>query len=439
MSNASLSNLNLENEKAEHPPVYRSPSFWGMTSTQFLGAFNDNVFKQLVLLLALSVSAKDDWQGIATIIFATPFILFSGFAGFLSERFSKTHIIVASKVAEIVVMALGVIAFYFYTSLGIYGAFVVLFLMGTQSAFFGPAKYGILPEFIEEDDLPKANGFFLMTTFVAIILGVASAGFFKSYGGDKLWITSFVCVGIAIAGTITTKFIRKLPPALPTLKLESSTFWIPPDMRELISGNRRLLEAIGVASLFWLLGGLVQPSVNTLGIKQLMMQEKHVGILQACMAIGIATGCITAGTFCKNKNDMRLVHVGAWGIVFCLLFLGLPAFAGIGDMEHSHLLDINSTGVALVFLGFFAGVLVVPIQVLLQTLPPPGKKGRMIAVVNVCTWVGIFLSGALYHVGMMLIDFARWPKATIFLFAIVVMLPVALFYRPEADARESSV
>ncbi len=153
----------------EHlPPLYRDASFWGMTITQFLGAFNDNLFKQLMLLLALKVSLADR-QPLAMLVFSAPFLLFSGFAGFLSDRYSKRWIIVLSKIAEIAAMLLGMVGFFFYDKVGFTGLLVVLFLMGTQSAFFGPGKYGILPEMLRTSDLPRANGIILMTTFLAII------------------------------------------------------------------------------------------------------------------------------------------------------------------------------------------------------------------------------------------------------------------------------
>src|SRR5438105_13057246 len=128
------------------PPLFRDRSFWGMTATQFLGAFNDNVFKQLMLLLAIPVGAaaaqKADEQGMATMIFSLPFVLFSGFAGYLSDRYSKRTMIVACKVAEIGIMLLGMLAFLAYGTAGYRGLLAVLFLMGTHSAFFGPGKYG---------------------------------------------------------------------------------------------------------------------------------------------------------------------------------------------------------------------------------------------------------------------------------------------------------
>src|SRR5688572_25714153 len=121
------------------PPLLANRSFLGITATQFLGAFNDNLFKQLILLLAVPVASSSftqDRQAVATIVFALPFILFSGYAGFLSDRYSKRRVIVLSKVAEIVVMLLGLFAFAGFATFGDTGLLVVLFLMALQSTFF---------------------------------------------------------------------------------------------------------------------------------------------------------------------------------------------------------------------------------------------------------------------------------------------------------------
>src|SRR6185369_16783156 len=204
---------------ASHKPLFRDRSFWGMTATQFFGAFNDNLFKQLMLLLAIPVGAaaarKADEQGLATMLFSLPFVLFSGFAGYLSDRYSKRTMIVACKVAEIGIMLLGMIGFLAYGTTGYRGLLVVLFLMGTHSAFFGPGKYGILPELFREEDLPRANGVILMTTFLAIIFGTASAGFlgdllYNAAGQrvpERLWIGSLFCIGIAACGTIASLLV----------------------------------------------------------------------------------------------------------------------------------------------------------------------------------------------------------------------------------------
>lgn len=188
----------MTTDKDHLPTLYRDSAFWGMTSTQFLGAFNDNLFKQLMLLLSLKVGGWD-LQGPAMIVFAAPFIFFSGFAGYLSDRFSKRPIIIACKIAEIGIMLLGLLAFYYFSVTGLIGLMLVLFLMGMHSTFFGPGKYGILPEMLRECDLPRANGWIVMTTFLAIIFGTACAGLLT----DPFIAPDFVSVstsGTEVAG-----------------------------------------------------------------------------------------------------------------------------------------------------------------------------------------------------------------------------------------------
>jgi acyl-[acyl-carrier-protein]-phospholipid O-acyltransferase/long-chain-fatty-acid--[acyl-carrier-protein] ligase len=232
------------------PTLSRDASFWSMAVTQFLGAFNDNVFKQLILLLATPTVAQvaagtaEDLQSQAQLVFAASFLIFSGFAGYLSDRFSKRPIVILSKAAEIVCMLLGMVGFFFYDLIGFPGMLCVLFLMGTQSAFFGPSKYGILPEMLRPADLPRANGIFLMLTFLAIIFGMAAAGELKELLGNRLWIASLVCVGIAVLGTITSLWVRRVPPAQPDLEYRASCWVISNDMLALLRKDRELLWAI---------------------------------------------------------------------------------------------------------------------------------------------------------------------------------------------------
>jgi acyl-[acyl-carrier-protein]-phospholipid O-acyltransferase/long-chain-fatty-acid--[acyl-carrier-protein] ligase len=171
------------------PSLWHDISFHGMNFTQFFGAFNDNLFKQLVLLICVDYfheTGHDD-QGIALLLFALPFVLFSGFAGYLSDRIGKVRIVRAMKVAEIGVMTAGFFALHAVTG-RIEWLLAVVFLMGTHSAFFGPPKYGILPELFRERDLPQVNGMIQMTTFLSIILGMALASFIKEWFNTRLWV-----------------------------------------------------------------------------------------------------------------------------------------------------------------------------------------------------------------------------------------------------------
>src|SRR5437762_12118808 len=314
-------------EKMAHTRLFRDRSFWGMTATQFLGAFNDTLFKQLMLLLAMPVGAaaaqRADEQGLATMIFSLPFVLFSGFAGYLSDRYSKRTMIVACKCAEVGIMLLGMIGFLAFGAFGYRGLLVVLFLMGTHSAFFGPGKYGILPELFREGDLPRANGVILMTTFLAIIFGTASAGFLGDLLYDpagqpvpeRLWIGSLICIGIAACGTITSLMVRYVPPAVPDLRFQPSSLLIPHDTRALLLADRPLLAALLVSCMFWLVSGLAMQSVNSLGMTQLGVGERRTSLLTAVIGLGIAAGAVVAGRISRGKVDFRLVTWGGWGMV----------------------------------------------------------------------------------------------------------------------------
>ncbi len=421
-----------------HPSLYADRSFLGLTGALFLGAFNDNLFKQLVMLLFVAVpvagGATRDFQWLAIAVFSVPFVLFSGFAGFISDRNSKRTVIVLCKVAEIAIMASGVIAFFRFDQLGgslttgIMAALsVILFCMGAQSAFFGPGKYGILPELFRNRDLPAANGMILMATFVSIILGSAAAGYLKDAFDSRLWVPGLVCVCIAVAGTLTSLLVRITRPADTDLPFEISALTIPHDIRRLLRDDGALSMALFVSCVFWTTAAIVQPSVNALGKLQLQLaNDGHVSLLVATISLGIAVGAAICGFLSRGKLDWRLLRVGAAGLVTCLFILS-PAPGG------QHLLGFAGSMVILTLLGVFTGMFAVPLQVFLQSRPPDELKGRMIATQNLLNWVGIVLSAFIYKLFNVIIDVTGWPQSTMFAMTALLMLPVALLYRPTAQ------
>lgn len=421
-------------------PLFSDPSFYGMTATQFLGAFNDNLFKQLMLLLAIPVGAaaatKADEQGMATMIFSLPFILFSGYAGYLSDRFSKRTVIVAAKVAEIGIMLLGVAAFLSYDFAGYRGLLVVLFLMGTHSAFFGPGKYGILPELFRKADLPLANGIILLTTFLAIIFGTASAGVLGALAGDasagrdpaRLWVGSAICIGIAVLGTLASLLVRRTPAADPHLKFRLSALAIPAETRRLLASDRPLFWALLASCIFWLISGITLQAVNSLGQAQLQLGDLRTSLMTATIGLGIAVGAVLAGLMCRGKPDFRIVTAGAWGIVICMaiLSISLPS----ADGPPVHMLGFWGSIPFLIIAGISAGMFAIPVQVFIQTRPPENQKGQMIATMNLTNFIAIFLSGALYKLFDLIVESLHWPRSPIFAFTALLLLPVAIFYRP---------
>jgi len=470
--------------RSDVPALYRDSSFWGMNITQFLGAFNDNLFKQLVLLLsitgvdqALKSKAADD-QWLPMLMFVVPFLLFTGYAGYLADRYSKRTIVIWAKVAEIVAMALGAGAFAMYgANRSMWPMYAVLFFMAAQSAFFGPAKYGILPEMLRERDLPRANGFMLMTTFLAIIFGTAVAGLLladyrtadqidaaasltpqaraaaeQSRVAGQLWIGSVACVGIAVVGTITSLWVRRVRVANPKLQLTPEAFTIPTDMIALLRRDRPLLMALLVSSTFWLLAGLVPPAVNALGKLVLEVGDDNTSYLSAMIGVGIAIGCAIGGVVSAGRVDFRLLRIGCIGMMACLAIVAIPADGNVDQLrnESGVLTRLPGIGESTQWLGYvgsmpiflvmgaFTGLFAVPLQVFMQSRPPDDKKGCMIAVMNQFNWIGILLAVAVYAGLTKLIEWQAWPRSVIFLFIALLMLPIAIVYHPQHEREQTA-
>jgi MFS family permease len=443
---------------AAHP--LSNPSFVGYIATQFLGAFNDNLFKQLMLLLAIptvgqavdqavndggDVAGGGDLQGIATIVFGIPFVIFGGLAGYLADRYSKRRVIVLSKVAEIVVMVLGLFAFLAAPAIGFSGLWVVMFLMGTQSAFFGPGKYGILPEMMRRDQLSRANGIVLMTTFIAIIFGTSLAGPLKDWVGNgnlgqlaaarELWIASVVCILVAVVGTLVSLLIRPVAVAAPGLGFRAEYLIVPKPMRGLLRRDRPLLLALGASCVFWLIAGLTIQAVNSLCKTQLELSDTMTSLMVALISIGIAVGGVTAGWLSRSAGssgggsaDQRVIRWGMWGVVICCALLAIT-IPGMGL-----LVGVWGLPVVLILLGGAAAFFSIPIQVFLQARPPAELKGRMIAVMNQANFFAIVLSGAVYIVLDIFVTAQAWPRSAIFGAMTVMFLPVAIFFKLDSTS-----
>jgi MFS family permease len=470
-------------DKSNLPTLGRDRSFYGMTVTQFLGAFNDNLFKQLVMLYCLDVKARSgvDYQSWAQAIFAIPFVLFSGMAGWLADRNSKRTIVVLAKVAEIVIMAMGMFVFLYGSDVPretLMLLFVVLACMSLQSAFFGPPKYGILPELFRESDLPPANGIFQMTTFVAIIMGGAIGGIGKQYLGDQLWMLSAACVLIAVIGTGTSILVRSTPIAHPGLKFEKSMLAMHHTVYRLLKNDLFLVKVLGVMTLFWFLGGVMQVAANELGKLRLGLSDGRTSIIMSGVALGIAVGCGTAAKLSHHRINFKLVVAGAWGIFFAMLLTTAIAYsAPIPDLSHLTEQAVSSSAdsadlvssianlsaelkdkepvwrmffvaslhewgirLSLALAGMSAGLLIVPLQVVIQTRPPADLKGRVIGSMNLITWFGILGSAVFFGLSSVILKsisekqhLGYQPVEFVFAALALIILPVALFYRPRLE------
>ncbi len=369
-------------------------SFVLFTATQYLGAFNDNIFKQVILLLAAKSAV--DRQGLATMVFSLPFLLFSGYAGQLSERFPKTSVMRLSKVGEALIMILGGIGFY----LGdIYFLFAILFLMGAQSAFFGPSKYGVIPELIAERRLVPANGVVYMTTFAAIITGLALAGFLAEIFAGRLHYASGVCMAVAALGIVTVYLIAPRVANRPELKLSANPFgsvWV--SVKEM-AADKPLFYALIAHSYFWFSGTIVTVTVNNYGLNLLGLDKIQVSLMLVTMTVGIMVGCLSTAPIERRIGSKNTIVTGAFGVAIAEFFL------------FFHLMPFPMIHGLLFISGACAGYYFVPVAAFLQARPALGRKGEVLAAVNFCSFVGMLLAGITWEIMMRLgmpANYAWW-------------------------------
>ncbi len=420
------------------PPLGRDPAFIGMTATQFLGAFNDNLYKQLLLLIALDYKKlrgfeSDPYQFIAMLAFAIPFVMLSGFAGYLSDKIRKRTVVVSCKMLEIVVMICAMIAF----TTGTIGStslivwlFVVLFFMGAQSALFGPSKFGILPEMLRDSDLPRANGIIQMTTFLAIIFGTALSGFLKQALPNHLWIICGICILIAIIGTLTSLLIRRTPIAAPNMKLTRDCLLIERNTWQFIRHDQPLFWTMIIYSLFWFAGAVFMPTVNAVCKDQLAFPEQWAGLLLGVLSIGIAIGCVMCGKLSRDQVRFDLMRFAGWGL---FLATALTSLACVMPINNAGLHCVVIGG-ALFLVGLFAGIFAVPPQVFIQSRPPETSKGRVIGAMNLFTWTGITVAAGYYFLFTLGLSWIGIGYSWTFLsIGLMFVLVVLLFRQPNAQ------
>jgi len=347
--------------------------------TQFLGAFNDNIFKMVVSFLAMEALGAVEGVTLVGAVFIVPFLLFSGYAGHLADRYSKRNVLVWMKWLEVAAMALAVPAL-LTGHIGLLLA--VLFMMATQSTFFSPAKYGILPELLPDHELSRANGLLEMSTFVAIVVGTSIGGLVFTAFRDTPLVIGGVLVALAVLGTWTSLGI----PAVPVGGTGRTLQWAPwgevqAGLRRLFSDRTLWMTAVG-ASYFWFLGALLQLALLPYATSTLGVNEAAATQLYTALAIGIGSGSLMAGRLSGNHIELGLVPLGS---------LGMAAF--------SLALAASSTSywwsaVSLFGLGVAGGFFAVPLNALLQHRPAAHERGRILATANVMQTVGILLASA---------------------------------------------
>lgn len=365
-------------------PLRKDRSFAFFNATQFLGAMNDNVFKGLMIFaLILNLTAEaaiSQVNSIAAGIFVLPFLLFTTQGGKLADRYSKRDILVLSTAVEIVntLLAVGALAWG-----NPWACYACLFAISAQSAFFGPSKYGIVPELVDADHMCRANASLEALTYGAIVLGTAAPSALGQITGGRYALSCLACVALATGGCLCAMQIRRTEPVRAK---DRSSWFFPWDVYRTLHSVRRdrgLLWAVWGAAIFLTLGAFLQINLIPYGKVYLGFTSEQSGYLFLLAALGIGMGSLVAGYFSGRNIEFGIVPMGA---------LGLGATVTLISMLSPVKVLVFPTITAI---GFFAGMFIVPLQTHIQMRSPNRKRGRVIAASNLIGWCGVLLASIL--------------------------------------------
>jgi acyl-[acyl-carrier-protein]-phospholipid O-acyltransferase/long-chain-fatty-acid--[acyl-carrier-protein] ligase len=386
-----------------------SRSFYLLNATQFLGALNDNLFKLLVIYLLIDVkgpAAANTILSLAGAIFVIPFLLFSSGAGVLADRISKRTIIVFTKILELVIMIFGLIAVIFQSEIG---AYATLFLMSTQSAIFGPSKYGIIPELVEPKMVSKANGSLTSLTYLAIILGTFFGSFIADVTNKNFSIEALCCVFIAVIGLTASLGIGRTAPQNSPKKINPFFLYEIYQTLKVSWKVPHLIPAIFGSSFFLFVGAFTQLNIIPFAMQSLHLSDVGGGYLFLPTAVGIVVGAVLAGQLSKDKVEPGISCIT--GFFIGIFFITLYFFAW----------SLTMTIISLTLLGIVGGAYLVPLDSFIQVSSPDEKRGQVIAAGSFLSFVGVLLASfALYFISEKL----GFSAASGFLFMGIITLIV---------------
>ncbi|MDF7799908.1 MFS transporter [Pontiellaceae bacterium B1224] len=386
-------------------------TFKWLNISQFTGAFNDNAFKMTAIIILTKILGQENLPQIialCSVMFVVPFLLFSNAAGVLADRFSKRTIIIASKWMEIGLL-IGCIPVLFA---GIaWPIYALLFLLCTQSALFGPAKRGIVPELVKEDELSKANGYLTAATYTAIILGTALPALILGY----LKLSPLIAIGIsgalAAIGTIASYRMAEVPAFG---KKKNSSLWIIPDVirafKNLKSDNWAKQAVFGLV-LFGAITALFQQTLILYGKEALGLSIEKAPMLFPLAAIGIGLGALLTGRMSKHTIEVGLIPVGALGVMFSAIGLSLASNPIV-------------IGIWIVLLGMGCGMYLVPINAFLQQRIPAERRGEVFGASGFLSFSAMVASSCLFFLltHKMGID----ARGCVFITGLIAAVPAVL-------------
>ncbi len=376
-----------------------APFFW----TQFLGAANDNVYKNaLVIFVAYHAAAGSTLDAntlvnLAAGLFILPFVVLSATAGQVADKYEKSRLIRFIKVLEIAIMAIGAVGFYLHSLILL---FVALLLMGVHSTMFGPVKYAILPQSLRPEELVGGNGMVEMGTFVAILLGTIAGGVLVAIPGVGPLLAGAVAIAVAVAGWLVSRGIPVTPAVAPDLAINWNPVTESWKNLRFAYGTRVLwLSMLGI-SWFWFYGATFLTQFPNFAKNVLGGDEHVVTLLLALFSLGIGAGSLLCERLSGHKVEIGLVPFGSIGLSLFALDLWLATrsmhatgLAGIADFlrEPGHLRVVAD----LVLIGLFGGFYIVPLYALVQERSEPAYRSRIIAANNILNAIFMVASAGL--------------------------------------------
>jgi MFS family permease len=393
--------------------------------TQFLGALNDNLFKNalLVIVVSTAVTSADSntnfITNLAAGLFILPFFLFSTMAGHLADRFDKAYLIRRIKFAEIILMLVGCFSLIQGNITLMLG---VLFLLGVQSAFFGPIKYAIIPQHVSNDELLAANAQVGMGTFVSILLGTLIGGWLVTEPLGTLQLGALIIL-VAIVGWLSSCQIPKAPPEKTTSRLSASFNPVLETANNfrLAKQNKTVIYCIFSSSWFWLYGACFLTQVPNFSVAILGGDPKLISILLGSFVIGVAMGSLCCNRLSRGQVEPGLVPIGALGLsLFAIdLYFSSTYYASLNASDKSILPALflsMASGLRiladLLFIGLFGGLFIVPIYAMIQRNTDGKTRARVLSINNIFNAL-FMVSGSL--LGMLFLSKLGWTIPQFFL------------------------
>ncbi|MCK1787928.1 MFS transporter [Pseudomonas sp. TNT11] len=414
-----------------HPSQFtllRTRRFLPFFITQLLGAFNDNIFKQsLILAILYKLTIDGDraiWVNLCALLFILPFFLFSALAGQFGEKFNKDALIRAIKVGEIVIMAVGATGFLFnHLELML----LALFAMGTHSALFGPVKYSIMPQALREEELVGGNGLVEMGTFLAILAGTIGAGIMMS-STNYAPVVAVAIVGVAVLGYLASRRIPRAAASTPQLQLDWNIFsqsWAT--LRLGLGQTPAVSRSIVGNSWFWFVGAIYLTQIPAYAKEWLYGDETVVTLILTVFSVGIALGSMLCEKLSGRKVEIGLVPFGSFGLTVFGLLLWWHSGGMPQNVQANDWLAVLGYGQAwwvlfdILGLGVFGGFYIVPLYALIQSRTAENERARVIAANNILNALFMVVSAI---VSILLLSVAKLSIPELFL--VVSLLNVAV-------------